>query len=173
MSSAPIDFAVLFREHYPRVYRYVRYRVSDDTLAEDLTAEAFERAYRSRASYDPARGAFSTWIGRIAHNHVSNYLSSQGRRAGFEVDMTDIAQFESIAVAEAHPEAQIIAREGLQRLRECLERLTDRDREVIALRFGGETRNKDIAELLGLNAHSVSVIILRALERLRGCQEAA
>ena len=44
MASARPDFGNLFREHYPLIYRYVRYRVDDDATAEDLTAEIFERA---------------------------------------------------------------------------------------------------------------------------------
>jgi RNA polymerase sigma-70 factor, ECF subfamily len=49
--------------------------------------------------------------------------------------------------------------------------LSPRDRQVVALRFGSDMRNKDIAELMGLKEHTVSVILLRALERLRDCQE--
>src|SRR4051812_33564817 len=85
LPTVPLDFAQLFREHYPRVYRYVRYRVDDDLIAEDLTSEIFERAYRYRNSYQPSRSAFSTWIGRIAQNWVNNYLSSHQHRASKEM----------------------------------------------------------------------------------------
>ncbi len=169
MPPARLDFAHLFREHYPRIYRYVRYRIADDMIAEDLTAEVFERAYRHRDSYDPARGAFSTWITRIAHNWISNYLLSQNRQQPYQADSYD--QLESLSSAEKSPEAQLIAGEAIQRLLGCVELLPPRDRQMIALRFGAGLRNKDIAELMELKEHSVSVMLLRTLERLRACQE--
>lgn len=169
MPSQRLDFANLFREHYPKVYRYVRYRVDNDTVAEDLTAEVFERAFRSRESYDPARSAFSTWVGQIAHNWVNNYLLTRQRRDPLETDLSD--EIERLPSTESSPESQVIRQEVVARLLECLKRLTERDRQIVALRFGADTRNKQIAELMGLKEHSVSVILLRALERLRGCQE--
>ena len=74
------DFARLFRDHYRQVHRYVCFRIDDEAAAEDLTSEIFERAYKARHRFDPSRAAFATWIGQIAHNHVSNYLASQHRR---------------------------------------------------------------------------------------------
>ena len=162
------DFAQLFRDHYRQVYRYVCYRIDDDAVAEDLTAEIFERAYRARDKFDPSRGAFATWIGQIAHHHVTNYLISQQRRQERETNLSDA---ELLSAPEPLPEAQVITHEVVRQLLDCLKLLSDRDRQIIALRFGANTRNKAIAELLGMKEHSVSVVILRALERLRGCQE--
>ena len=171
MASAQPDFANLFREHYPLIYRYVRYRVNDDVIAEDLTAEIFERAYRYLDSYDSARSGFSTWLTHIAHNWVNNFLVSEERRNRHEAEPQD--DVENLPSADTTPETQVIARESIQRLLACLERLAARDRQVIALRFGSDVRNKDIGEILGLKEHTVSVILLRALERLRICQEKA
>lgn len=165
---ARLDFADLFREQYPRIYRYVRYRVDDDLTAEDLTAEVFERAYRYRDSYDPTRSAFSTWLMQIAHNWVNNHLVSHNRQQQHEVDAGD--DMERLPTADRSPEAQTIAREAVARLLDCIDHLTDRDRQIIALRFGSEMRNKDIAEMMALKEHTVSVIVLRALQQLRACQ---
>jgi RNA polymerase sigma-70 factor (ECF subfamily) len=169
LPPAQLDFAQLFREHYPRIYRYVRYRVDDDMIAEDLTAEVFERAYHYQDSYDPARSSFSTWITQIAHNWINNHLVSQQRRSRHEADLSD--DMEVLPSKDRLPEAQAIAGEAVQRLMACVERLSQRDRQVVALRFGSDMRNKDIAELMGLKEHTVSVILYRILERLRTCQE--
>ncbi len=169
MASAQPDFANLFREQYPRIYRYVRYRIDDDMIAEDLTSEIFERAYRYLDSYDPARSAFSTWITQIAHNWVNNFLVGEQRRNRHEAVAAE--NMEELPSGDAAPEAQVVAQEALQRLLTCLERLATRDRQVVALRFGLDVRNKDIAEMLGLKEHTISVVLLRALERLRACQE--
>jgi RNA polymerase sigma factor (sigma-70 family) len=168
VSSVRLDFASLFREHYPRVYRYVRFRVDSDAVAEDLTAEIFERAYRYRDGYDPARASFSTWVGQIAHNWINNYMLTRERKDRAETDLTDA--IEQLPHGELSPESQIIQQETFARLLHCIKLLAERERQIVALRFGADLRNKDIADLLGLKQNSVSVFLLRALERLRGCQ---
>lgn len=169
LSTASLDFAQLFREHYAKVYRYVRYRIDSDAIAEDLTSEIFERAFRYRKTYRPERSAFSTWIGQIAQNWVNNYLKSQQHR--FSQTMTDQDEMESIAATEPTPEARMIGQEALRLLRECMERLNPRAKEIVTLRFSMDIRNKQIAEVMKLKEHTVSVIIMRALESLRNCQE--
>ncbi len=168
MSITRLDFAALFREHHVRVYRYVRYRVGDSALTDDLTADIFERAYRALDSYDPTRGAFQTWLSRIAHNYVSDYLDRQAHRDRYEV--TSEAVLENLSSAETPPEDQIIVNEAVNRLLSCLDQLTARDREIVTLRFAFGIRSKVVADLLHIKEHTISVIILRALERLRGCQ---
>src|SRR5258708_18946022 len=170
LQTVSLDFARLFREHYAQVYRYVRFRIDNDQIAEDLTSEIFERAFRYRNTFQPRRGAFSTWIGQIAQNWVNNYVSSQQHRMSQQV--VEHEELEHIATTGPSPEAYVIGQEALRHLRACLERLSQRDREVVILRFGMNTRNKQIAEIMNLKEHTVSVIIMRALEALRGCQEA-
>jgi RNA polymerase sigma factor (sigma-70 family) len=93
-------------------------------------------------------------------------LISHARR--MESRLEDV---ETYATSDLPPETQMIQKEMLQQLFECLKRLSERERQIVALRFGAGTRNKDIATIMGLKEHSVSVTLMRALERLRGCQE--
>ena len=164
-----LDFASLFREHYPRIYRYVRYRVDDDVVAEDLTAEIFERAYRSLETYNPKLSSFTTWLTQIAHNWVNNYLIREARHAKHEYMAGE--EMEQLASREATLEAQVIQDEIMRRLLECLELLSERDRQIVSLRFTLDTRNKEIAEMLGIKEHTISVVLLRAVQRLRECHQ--
>jgi len=75
------SFAELFQEHYSRIYNYFRYRVEAQQDAEDLTGMAFERAYANQERFDAAKGSFSTWLFRIAHNVLANYYRTRERRA--------------------------------------------------------------------------------------------
>lgn len=170
MSTNKTDFPALFRDHYRQIYRYVCYHVEDMSAAEDLTAEIFERAYRARDKYDPARATFLTWITRIAHNHVANYLISQGRRGQHESTI-DLAENHTLSATDPTPEEQIIAHEAIQYLLDCLKRLSEQERQIISLRFGADNRNKEIAEQLAIKEHSISVLILRTLRRLHSCME--
>ena len=60
------DFEAVYRRELPRVYNFFRYRLGDDQLAEDLTSETFEKAWRNRQRYRRDLAAFSTWLFTIA-----------------------------------------------------------------------------------------------------------
>ena len=164
VSEANLDLAQLFQQHYPYVYNYLRYRVNSVEDAEDLISTVFEQAYAHRYQFDPGRGAFSTWLFRIAHNVlVSHYRRSQSRsawEAGTEVPV-------DLVSAEPSPEAQVLQKESLVQLLHCLERLNERDQDVISLKFAGKLRNKEIGEIMGMQEKTVSVVLLRAMQRLR------
>jgi predicted ester cyclase len=90
--SAPlIDWEAVYWEQLPRIYNFLRYRLCDDQLAEDLTATTFERAWGRRAQYCFAKGSVATWLFAIARNVAIDHL----RKACPEVSLdaaTTIAQ---------------------------------------------------------------------------------
>ena len=73
-------FAQLYQEHIDAVFNYCLYRVGDVMVAEDLTADIFERAWRARRRYNPRRAKFSTWLFTIARRRVIDWHRRQGRR---------------------------------------------------------------------------------------------
>ena len=158
-----LDFEALFGLYYPKLYGYVRYRVDSLQEAEDLTALAFERALTHRASYDPTKGAFSTWLFRIAHNAIINH-QAQHRRRGIAVDLEEITD---LPVETQSPEEAVIRKEASQRLLQQMSILSPRDQDILALKFAGRLTNREIAETLELNEKTVSVILLRGLRKLR------
>ncbi len=159
-----LDFEALFGLYYPKLYSYVRYRVDSLQEAEDLTALAFERALAHRASYDPAKGAFSTWLFRIARNAIINH-QAQHRRRGAVIDLEEIAD---LPVETQSPEEAVIHKEVSQSLLRQVSALSPRDQDILALKFAGRLTNREIAETLELNEKTVSVILLRSLRKLRG-----
>ena len=85
-ASTGSDFADLFQTYYSRVYNYLRYRVNSPDDVEDLISRVFEKAFTHRAQYDPTKGAFSTWLFRIAHNELANFYRSRERQAKWVAD---------------------------------------------------------------------------------------
>ncbi len=158
-----LDFEALFGLYYPKLYSYVRYRVDSLQEAEDLTALAFERALAHRTSYDPAKGAFSTWLFRIARNAVINH-QARHRRRGLAVDLEEIAD---LPAETQSPEEAIIHKEVSRSLLQQVSTLSPRDQDILALKFAGRLTNREIAETLELNEKTVSVILLRSLRKLR------
>lgn len=163
-STSEQALAGLFREFYPRIYSYLRYRVNSVEDAEDLIGTVFERAYVHRDQFDPDKGAFSTWLFRIAHNTLSNFYRTRERRSNWE---NDTGLPPDLVTPEASPESQVVRKETVAQLLQGLEQLDERDQEIISLKFAGRLRNKEIGEIMDLKEKTVSVVLLRAVRRLR------
>jgi RNA polymerase sigma-70 factor (ECF subfamily) len=155
----------MFREIHPRVYAYVRYQIADLNEAEDLTSEILERALTHLASYDRRKGAFSTWVFRIARNTTINHWKRQERRSRHQVDLGEA--MEDLATEAPSPEQALILKEQIAHVLECVRMLSPRQQEVLSLRFAGRLRNREIARVLDMNERTVSVTLLRALRKLR------
>ena len=163
-TSAELDFAELFRQYYARIYNYVRYRVDALEDAEDLVGVVFEKAYAHRAQFDAGKGSFSTWLFRIAHNELANYYRSRQRRADWEAGNELPAD---LVTAEALPETELIRQQQISQLLRGLVQLSERDREVISLKFAGRLSNQEIGQIMDLKEKTVSVVLLRAMRRLQ------
>lgn len=159
-----LDLADLFRTYHPRIYNYLRYRVSSVEDAEDLIGAVFEQAYARRAQFDPAKGAFSSWLFRIAHNALIDQYRQQERRQRWE---TETGLPPDLVTPEPSPEAQLVQQENIAHLLRSLKHLRERDQEIISLKFAGKLKNKEIAEVMDMKEKTVSVVLLRAMRRLR------
>lgn len=164
ITATELDFATLFQEYYPRVYNYLRYRVNSAEDAEDLIGQVFEKAYTRRHQFEPTKGAFSTWLFRIAHNTLANYYRTRQRRLAWEAEDELPAD---LTTSEASPEAQLIQQEAIGHLLQGLTQLSERDQEVISLKFAGRLSNQEIGQIMDLKEKTVSVVLLRAMRRLQ------
>ena len=154
MSHDPLaDLQPLIR----RVYGYVAYRIGDGPDAEDVTSETFERALRYRDSYDARRGEPASWLIGIARRCIADNVL---RGTTLTAEVPERAE-------EGHEES------ALQRLdlRDAVAQLDERDRELLALRFGADLSAKQIAGVLDLKTNAVEVALHRALGRLRRALE--
>ncbi len=159
-----LDLAGLFQAHYPRIYNYLRYRVNSPEEAEDLISAVFEKAYTHRERFDSIKGSFSTWLFRIAHNTLVDHYRRRERRSTWE---TGAGLPPDLVAPEPSPEAQLVQKEAMAQLLQGLSRLSERDQEVISLKFAGKLRNKEIGEIMKMKEKTVSVALLRAVRRLR------
>jgi RNA polymerase sigma-70 factor (ECF subfamily) len=135
------------------LYAYVAYRVGDGADAEDITSETFERALRYRDSFDPRRGEPAAWLIGIARRCIAD--------RGSTIDHLSSATTED--VDQSHESDALRSVE----LQQALAQLNDRDREIIALRFGADMAVREIAAAMELRTNTVEVALHRALSRLR------
>jgi RNA polymerase sigma factor (sigma-70 family) len=129
--------------------------MGDGPDAEDVTNDTFERALRYGKSYDPSRGAPVTWLLGIARRCIDDYTSRR-------LELFD--EVPEPPAASARLEEDVGRR--LQ-LAAAIEGLGQRERELIALRYGADLTAREIGELLGLQTNAVEVALHRTLVRLR------
>jgi RNA polymerase sigma factor (sigma-70 family) len=141
-----------------RVYAYVAYRIGDGADAEDVTSDVFERALRYRESYDRGKGEPAAWLIGIARRSVDSHLAA---RPPVPTELAD-------AAAPGDLEEAASTRLDLHR---ALGTLDERDRELLALRYGADLSARQIGELLEQRTNTVEVALHRALGRLRGALE--
>jgi RNA polymerase sigma factor (sigma-70 family) len=163
------EFAAAYDDHVWDVYGYVGYRVRTREEAEDLTQVTFERALRAWGRFDPKRASAKTWLLAIARNVVIDHYRSD--RSAQQQPLSDGAVPQSAGVAQVEPDERGLGPEP--ELARALGRLGDRERELIALRFGGDMTGAEIAELTGLTLANVQQILSRSLRRLRAELEGA
>lgn len=161
-SSAAVTFAGLYEEYLPRVYRYINYRITDIPTAEDLTSITFEKALTKFKSYNPEKAGFSTWIFTIARNTLTDYFRNSHKKQTLNLD-----DLTASANPVTSPEEENERAEEIRLLHQCLARLSQKEQEIISLKFGAEMTNRQIAKTLALTESNVAVIIYRAVRKLR------
>ena len=158
------SFAEAYEEHVWRIYGFFAYRTRSRAEAEDLTQTTFERALRAWERVDPRRALVQTWLLSIARNLlIDHYRADKG-------DRTELLESEQQHPRVEGPEESL----GLSpELEAALEQLGPRDREVLALRFGGDLTGPEIAQITGLSLANVQQILSRSLRKLRSALDEA
>ena len=153
-----VDWDAVYAAELPRVFNYFRYRGFDRATAEDLTSATFEKAWRARDRYRRDRAAVATWLVAIARNVAIDQL----RRPRPELPLDDDS-----ARDEATPETAALHDAQSLRLRTLVAGLPERERELLALKYGAGETNRAIARSLGLSESNVGTILHRTVAELR------
>lgn len=164
--AGDLAFDRLYRSSRDDVYAYVASLLRDEPAAEEVTAAAFERAYRKRNRFDPERGEPRAWLFGIARNAALDELRRRGRQAELTAEPADQQGFGAAEGAE-HSERRLT-------VAAALERLEPRERELIALKFFAGLENREIAGVLGVSESNAGTKLHRAMTKLReACNGAA
>lgn len=164
-SAADATFDALYRSSRDDVFAYVAGLTRDRSAAEDVTAQAFERAYRRRASFNAKRGTHRAWLFGIARNAALDELRRRSRQAELAADPEDVT------ATGAQQEA---AEASLRRatIRAAMAKLSARDRELVALKYFAGLSNAEIAAVIGVSESNAGTKLHRVIEKLReACDE--
>ena len=157
--EADLAFDRLYRSSRDDLYAYVASLLRDAPAAEEVTAAAFERAYRKRNRFDPRRGEPRAWLFGIARNAALDELRRRGRQAELTAEPADLTAFGAEEGAE-HDERRLAVSAALERLQPA-------ERELIALKFFAGLENREIARVLGVSESNAGTKLHRAMTKLR------
>ncbi len=153
-------FGRLYEAFLCPIYRYLRMQVGDAVEAEDMTAQVFLNALQALPSYQWRQVTFGGWLFRIAHNLAIDHFRRRSRRATVPLD----ASWPDPAL---EPASAVELRISMEELRCRIEQLTGLQRQVVALRFGGDLSLAEVAQVLGRSVGAVKALQHAALTQLR------
>ena len=153
-----VDWNAVYTDQLPRIYNFFRYRVGHD-VAEDLTATTFEKAWRKRDQYRGNPAGFATWLFTIARNVANDYFRQSPNVVGLEL---------ALHLPSPHsPDGDLEREAEFEQLSHLLAQLPPREREIIALKYGAELNNRQIAGQLHLSESNIGSILYRTIRKLR------
>lgn len=155
----PLDWQDIYHVFLPRVFHYFCYKVGDPIVAEDLTAVTLEKAWMKRQNFRFERGQIQGWLFGIARNVAIDHF----RKNSKELDLETFSEFDLAPSFED----DIQRRLDYQFILKSLARFPDRERELIAMKYGAELSHREIARLTGLSESNVGTILHRVVEKLR------
>ena len=163
-------FDLLVLKYQGRIAALISRYVSDAGEVEDVTQEAFIKAYRARGK---VRGdsAFYTWLYRIAANAAKNHLVAKGRRPGADATIEDAEGYDEggLLSESASPEALAMGKELAEVVESALNELPDELKAALILREFDGLSYDDIADVLGCPVGTVRSRIFRAREAIDQC----
>ena len=163
LSGPGLDLTELVALHQATVWRYLRALGADPSLADDLTQDTFLEVLR-RPFEQYSHAATASYLRRVAHN----LLISRRRRDGRMKVTEHIEQFESAWTRWAGFDSGDLA---LDALAECFQRLGERARSALRLRFAEGASRQAIADSLKISEHGAKNLMQRAKSQLRACVE--
>ncbi len=140
------------------LHTYVLGQCRNETVAEDIVANVFLKAWRSARSYRPGSGTFQGWMFTIARNEITDFWrTSQRTLPMLDLDITD----------EEDSWAGLDTTEARAVLHRAMESLTDDQRQVVVLRYFGNKSHEEIALIMGKREGAVRALLMRALRQMR------
>lgn len=154
------SIGAIYDQYFGEVYRYVRYRVGDDAVAEDIASDVFVRLIEATQKNQGPTSSLKGWLIATASNAVNDHLRRQYRRPTEELT-------ESMPDHEASVQAEVDEREQKKFVQHAYKQLTAEQQHVLALRFGQGYSLEETAALMKKNVNAIKALQFRALAALQ------
>ena len=159
MRTGDIDWEEVYDAFIPRIFHFFCYKVGDPLTAEELTSATFEKAWASRRNFRKDRGQIQGWLLGIARHVAGDHFRKPSREValgeGFDIP------------ADYSVDEDLQRRLDYQKVTKILSTFPERQRELVALKYGAELTNREIASITRLSESNVGTILHRVLGRIR------
>ena len=159
------SFTELYEHFFPLVYKFIYAKTSDAEITDEIISETFLKMYQHLHEYNPMRAAFSTWLYNIALNELKMFWRKKNYRGEHEEIFDE--EIEISAPEFEEPEQKILSAEREKIIRQALEKLSERERQIIEMTYWLGYPPRKIAEVLEISPNHVSVILKRAKTNLK------
>lgn len=154
-------FTQLYEAYFDKIYRYLAIRVRNEYEAEDMTQQVFMKVLHSISSYKRKGVPFSSWLYRIAHNLLVDYLRQQNKKATVDIEGLQLPY------TGDDPQNLMDQQVDIDELKKATKKLTPAQQEVLSLRFAGELSIAQCAEIMGKSEGAVKALQHSAVLALR------
>ena len=158
----PEAFAQIYEEYFDKIYRYIVIRIGSEAEAEDLTQQVFLNALKSLSSFKWKGVPFSSWLYRIAHNQVVDYLRKKAKHA-----TESLNGMVKAVVSDDNPQMEFERKVDIEQVFLATKRLTEAQCEVISLRFASELSVAEAAKVMGKSEGAIKALQHSAIVALR------
>lgn len=150
----------IYEDNFDRIYRYIVIKIGDRAEAEDMTQQVFLKVLKSISSFKFRGMPFTSWLYRIAHNQVVDYLRKKSRRTTVPLD-------ETMPSFNDGPESVTERKIAIEEVAAAAKKLTPAQQEVISLRFAGALSIAEVARVMGRSEGAVKALQHSAIVALR------
>jgi len=160
------SFDRLYAHYFPKMFGFVKSKVLDEQKTEDLVSEIFMKVMENLDKFEWKDVPFGAWIFKIARNHLYDHYHKENREGYKESiddrhDISDKGKYSNPhKTAHLNEVQKIVINE--------MEKLTQKEKEVVEMKFFGDMKNKEIADALNYSERNVGVILFRTLRKLKG-----
>ena len=151
----------IYENYFSPIYGFIRMRVSDTHVAEDLASDVFIRMIKAFRGKNPPKDSLRGWLFRVARNVIHDHYGRSKR-----IEQTTLDEWIP-ASEDNNVEVQFMRSLNIAQARQAIQRLTDDQQEVILLRFGHALSLQETADIMGKKANAIKALQFRAINTLR------
>lgn len=157
------DFELIYDTYYEKVLGFVKKRVTNQEVAEDLTGDIFEKILKYMEDFKWQGITVSAWIFRIARNHIIDYYRKNSKRKK-DKSLEDVVNF--VESSAPNVEVEIEADEEEQALYKAIQELAASEQYLVYYKFFEGMANKEIADLTGMTETNVGTKLHRIRKKI-------
>lgn len=155
------QFINYYHQYFPAIYRYIGFRVGSRHQTEDLVSEVFLKALEHYSRYKVREHIpFSSWLFKIAKNTLTDFYRKNKKKT---LNIEDIPEMIDLSPL---PHTQVDTKFLFLKVKEIVDTLPKKQKEIVTLRLFGELKNKEIAEILSLSEKTIASTYMRAIAKI-------